>query len=120
MGLFNYVNFEMNCPGCGSLLRDFQTKDGHCCLDMVEIEAVTEFYALCGKCNHWTEFARIPPSPEPRERKERATREQAEALGFRLVEREERYCEIAARRMAQEVLPLHEHDNAELTGPQGR
>ena len=84
MGLFNYVNFAMDCPKCGTPLHGFQTKDGDCCLDTVEIEAVTEFYASCNKCKHWTEFTRIPP-PEPHERKEPATREQAEALGFRIV-----------------------------------
>lgn len=34
-----------------------------------------------------------------------------------LIEREERYCEIAARRMAQEVLPLH--DNRGLSNADG-
>lgn len=29
-------------------------------------------------------------------------------VAFAVIEREERYCEIAARRMAQEVLPLYE------------
>lgn len=85
MGLFNYINFEMDCPQCGDVVRDFQTKDGYCCMDMVEIEAVTNFYARCRKCNYWIVFTRIPPPPEPLERKERATRDQAEALGFRLV-----------------------------------
>lgn len=32
-----------------------------------------------------------------------------------LIEREERYCEIAASRMAQEVLPLEYRDNAEIS-----
>lgn len=36
-----------------------------------------------------------------------------------LIEREERYCEIAAKRMAQEVLPLHDNDIAELR-PSGK
>jgi site-specific DNA-methyltransferase (adenine-specific) len=32
-----------------------------------------------------------------------------------LIEMEERYCEIAASRMAQEVLPLEYRDNAEVS-----
>ena len=38
----------------------------------------------------------------------------AKDLGLKavLIEREERYCEIAARRMAQEVLPLHDNEVA--------
>jgi site-specific DNA-methyltransferase (adenine-specific) len=32
------------------------------------------------------------------------------------IEREERYCEIAARRLQQEALPLHEPPTAEWAG----
>ena len=27
MGLYDEVNFEMNCPICGQKVNDFQTKD---------------------------------------------------------------------------------------------
>lgn len=63
MGMFDYVNFKMKCPECGTEVASFQTKD-----------------LSCNHCGVWIEFFRDCKTPEPR--LEAATPEQAFALGF--------------------------------------
>ena len=80
MGMFDYVNFEMPCPNCGTLLTDFQSKDAECTMDKIEPDGIGNFYCLC-KCRHWVEFSRPrPPGHMPREKP--LTREDVEAMGF--------------------------------------
>ena len=66
MGIFDYVNFEMDCPQCGEPLKDFQTKDGNCYLNRVEFWEVDHFYDNCESCDTWVEFNRKKPmAPQP-------------------------------------------------------
>lgn len=55
MGLFDYVKYDCPCPSCGRLLtsRDWQTKEDHCDLDVIEPWKVKNFYAVCPGCKHW-------------------------------------------------------------------
>jgi hypothetical protein len=55
MGMYDNINFEMNCPKCGKLLSDFQSKDGPCILEMLEPDSVMNFYTSCD-CGEWVEF----------------------------------------------------------------
>lgn len=64
MGMHDYVNFEMKCPNCGTMLRDWQTKDGKCLLEVVEIDTIDEFYTSCQKCRTWYSFSRKKPRPK--------------------------------------------------------
>ncbi len=63
MGLFDTVKFEMNCPLCGNLIKDFQTKtfdypslEEYTVQKVVEDSPrkVVEFHTSCDKClkNH--------------------------------------------------------------------
>lgn len=84
MGMFDEVNFKMDCPKCGKPLS-FQTKDRGCTMETLEPEDVNNFYAGChgqGRepgCRIWIEFSRAitPPRSVP------LTLAQVEALGFR-------------------------------------
>jgi hypothetical protein len=80
MGLFNYVNVKMDCPGCGDGPLGFQTKDGDPVMDTVDPDALAFFGAICKKCGLWTGFARelAPVSP----RREPFTQGEVEAMGF--------------------------------------
>ena len=80
MGMFDYVNFEMKCPTCGEVARDFQTKDEDCDLDRIEPDGLMNFYCLC-QCRTWIEFTRPRPDGHPA-RATPLTQEQVEALGF--------------------------------------
>ena len=62
MGMFDYVNFKMPCPECGHEIRDFQSKDGECYMETLELSEVFRFYGSCDKCNLWVEFNRRPGS----------------------------------------------------------
>ena len=62
MGMFDNVNYEMDCPNCGARLTDFQSKDGDCCLGMLELVEVNNFYTSCDKCGTWIEFNRKEPT----------------------------------------------------------
>lgn len=82
MGLFDYVNFKMPCPRCGSEVGDFQSKSAGSDMVTVEPEDVTNFYSACDKCKAWIEFYRERPTASPR--KDPLTTEQVAALGFRM------------------------------------
>lgn len=60
MGLFNYVDYKMNCPECGHLIDGFQTKDESIVplyMKHVTFDQVSRFYSSCGNCGLWIEFA---------------------------------------------------------------
>ena len=61
MGMFDYVNFEMDCPNCGSKVAGFQSKDRSCLLDNIDPDLVDEFYSSCGSCSLWIELSRDGP-----------------------------------------------------------
>jgi len=58
LGTFNHVNYEMDCPACGTRLKDFQTKDGNCILRLIEFDEVEQFYDCCSKCDIRVQFDR--------------------------------------------------------------
>jgi hypothetical protein len=88
MGIFDRVNFRMNCPRCGTLVEDFQTKDGDVCLSTVEPEDVLTFYSSCNKCDQWIELTRLPEaSPVRSTREVPLTLDEVLALGFRLTDK---------------------------------
>ncbi len=58
MGMFDWVDFKMDCPGCGKPVGGFQSKDGDCLLETVKPEAVGHFYTGCDNCDGWIEFHR--------------------------------------------------------------
>lgn len=56
--MFDNINFEIKCPRCGELVKDFQSKDGSCMLDTLEYWEVDNFYSQCNGCKLWIEFNR--------------------------------------------------------------
>jgi hypothetical protein len=60
MGMFDYVDFKLPCPGCGTEVNGFQSKDGECYLNAVKPTDVNHFYDSCDKCGGWIEFRRKP------------------------------------------------------------
>lgn len=72
MGMFDYVDFIVECPECGSLMRDFQSKDGPNNLDHLQPWEVNNFYSSCESCGAWIDYFSdheppkrfIPPEPE--------------------------------------------------------
>lgn len=51
MGMFDYVIMDaIPCPVCGELIDGFQSKDGACGLEEVEVADVDNFYSYCEKC----------------------------------------------------------------------
>ena len=66
MGMFNWVNYQMNCPECGHLVTGFQTKDESLVslyLENVEINQIGKFYSECDNCGLWIEFIlKRPPN----------------------------------------------------------
>ncbi len=53
MGMFDYVNYEANCPHCSRKLTEWQTKDRdqyeRSC-ERLEPSSVSELYSLCPDC----------------------------------------------------------------------
>lgn len=56
MGMFDYINFVYECPTCGNLIQDFQTKDGLCSLNIIDFYDADNFYSSCDICHTWIEF----------------------------------------------------------------
>lgn len=60
MGMFNWVEYECECPKCGEFVAGFQTKDGDdLVLATLKPEDVDNFYSDCADCGTWVEFTRI-------------------------------------------------------------
>lgn len=56
MGMFDWVDFEMDCPLCGTHMEEFQTKDLDNTLSFVKISKVNSFYDVCPRCGLWITF----------------------------------------------------------------
>jgi hypothetical protein len=64
MGIYNLVNFQINCTVCNTLIRQFQTKEGDTMFTTVEFTEVNNFYAICPYCQSWVEFFYAPEGHE--------------------------------------------------------
>lgn len=85
MGMFDNVNFEMNCPKCLCKVKGFQSKDSDCTLDTIDPVAVDTFYSSCPECREWIELSRNR-SQEPKAPRETPfSLAEVLALGFSLV-----------------------------------
>lgn len=60
MGLFDDVNFQCVCPGCGDMVAGFQSKDGPCEMGMVEVWDVRYLCAICESCGLRINVENIP------------------------------------------------------------
>lgn len=91
MGMFDYVNFMMPCPECGTIVRNFQSKDRECFMDLLEINEVWNMYSSCSKCGRWIELSRLQKVDDgTKEDKPPAQFADATLLGFRLLPSQER------------------------------
>ena len=54
--LFDYVEYEDECPQCGRKLIEFQTRDGDCVMDTLQPYQVKHFHTSCPKCDVWIEY----------------------------------------------------------------
>lgn len=61
------VAVKVNCPVCGSILGNFETKEGPGVGGTLNFREVDSFYSRCGKCNSIIEFT-LRNSEEARER----------------------------------------------------
>lgn len=70
--MFDWVEFETECPKCKAKMNGFQSKDLFCELVKVKPWEVSNFYSSCDNCGTWVEYARkhndpsrriIPPEP---------------------------------------------------------
>lgn len=58
MGMFDYVRYSAPCVGCGKeIKRNWQTKDGECLLDVIDIDPqrIRHWYTTCDNCGQWNE-----------------------------------------------------------------
>ena len=71
--MFDWVDYECDCPKCGATVDVFQTKSRFNQLLKLKPWEVDNFYASCDKCDHWIKFVRkeysqyehiSPPEPE--------------------------------------------------------
>ena len=58
MGMYDNIDFEMGCPVCGAVLNSFQSKDGPCLMDTLDVDDVDQFYDLCHTCKTFITFNR--------------------------------------------------------------
>lgn len=62
MGMFDYVRYEAPCPLCGHPVKNWQTKDSGCYMQILEPGEVMSFYAPCPKCRAWIDAVVAPPT----------------------------------------------------------
>lgn len=64
--MYDHVDIKIKCPKCGTILNDFQTKDGPCCYDNIGPLSVFKrgpygkrdtliAYDICENCNCWVD-----------------------------------------------------------------
>ena len=59
MGMFDKVNYKMECPNCNKIIDNFQTKSGKNLLMTVNVKDISfggTFYARCYECNLYINF----------------------------------------------------------------
>jgi len=56
MGMYDNVSVEVRCDVCGTIVDDFQSKDGCRCLDVLNFWEVNNFYGSCPTCGKWIEL----------------------------------------------------------------
>jgi hypothetical protein len=56
MGMYDNINFEIECPKCKKLIKGFQSKDGVCMLETLDFWEVNNFYSSCSNCFCYIEF----------------------------------------------------------------
>lgn len=83
MGMFDWVNVQIKCPKCGNTVKDFQTKDSSCGLEIIDPTYITNFYSPCRHCNNWIEFSRNPATLQGH-RPTPFSIEEIENMGFRI------------------------------------
>lgn len=59
MGMFDYVDAPDQTCSCGATVKDWQSKDGDCQLELLPADAVSNYYTFCEGCGAWWEFNRI-------------------------------------------------------------
>ena len=81
MGLFDYINVEINCPICDSVMTNFQSKDDYCVMGTIGPTTVGHFHAMCPICGAWVDFDR-PRLPPEVARISPYTADEVKELGF--------------------------------------
>ena len=81
MGMFDYVHFAMDCPTCGTIVSNFQSKDGPCDLKTIEPDGLNNFYTSCKNCSSRIDFVHPSYDMTP-SREVMLTKEEVEAMGF--------------------------------------
>jgi len=65
MGMYDDIKTpDIECPVCGELVGEFQSKDGVCMLSTLNYWEVSNFYTHCPNCETWVEFFRRCSPPE--------------------------------------------------------
>lgn len=59
MGMYNWVDFEIECPNCGGKIDSFQSKPWNGKLERLDPWNVEEeFHDGCDQCGAWIEYVR--------------------------------------------------------------
>lgn len=57
MGMFDYVKYEEQpCLRCGSMLKEYQTKDSGCAMETIDPWQCQSFYDYCKNCKTMNYF----------------------------------------------------------------
>lgn len=81
MGMYDYVNVEVDCPSCGVKLTGFQSKSGNCLLELLQADDVDCFYSFC-TCGTEVIFRRPPKEWEPKQKLPPDDLQKVYSLGF--------------------------------------
>ena len=60
MGMFDDVKYEAPCAKCGTVMTEWQSKDGPCIGTTLDPHQVRNFYAICRNCQQWNEYDVVP------------------------------------------------------------